>query len=195
MSVLSREFAQVATIPDTLRRHPGPLTVDRFTSLMRRMSPRRFRRALLAARMLAGVAAATALGACARRVPADTPATDADPAAAEMAVRQRPSMLEVRNGSNYDVTVFLLQGGRRERLGLVTSGATASYELADVHVGKEVRFHADPVGYNRTQTSAPVVLRPGLRVVLALERLLRSHTLSTYQVSALDGREPSPENR
>lgn len=141
--------------------------------MRRLLRPQTVRAALVPA-----VAILTLVAACAR----GRPVADAEPVAAIDTTRALvgPAVLEVRNGSNYDVTVFVLQGGRRERVGLVGSGATASFQVADHHIGREVRFLADPVGFNRSQRTDAMYLRPGVLVVFGLERLLRSHTVSVF---------------
>lgn len=142
-----------------------------------RATRRRRRLALVA---LAAAVTLPLAGACARAVPVAAPApAEADTVA--MAPEGTPeAMLEVVNGSNYDVRVYVIYGGQRRRLGLVTSQNTKQFGLPALLVGREVRFFADPVGARNTQRTDGLTVRPGQVVRFGLEKELRSHTLVYY---------------
>ncbi len=90
------------------------------------------------------------------------------------------AMLSVDNRSDYVVRFYVLRGNQRHRLGNVPAGSQATFELVPSVIDREIAFFADPVGFNRTQRTDYVLVRPGQSVKVELARELRSHFLSVY---------------
>lgn len=81
-----------------------------------------------------------------------------------------PSMVEIRNQSFYDVTIYVLRSGARFRLGTVSGNTTAILELprAMAYPGSVVRFMADPIGGRRTPHSQEIMIEAGGTIVLTV---------------------------
>jgi hypothetical protein len=73
------------------------------------------------------------------------------------------TFVRVDNRSMLDMTVYVLRGTERRRLGLVNALSTQTLEIPRVLVqGSGVlRFLADPIGSGRTPTSEEISVRPG----------------------------------
>jgi hypothetical protein len=71
--------------------------------------------------------------------------------------------LHVRNNNLFDVTVYLLDGGTRVRLGSVTGLSSQTLMMAShlVRGPRELRFLIDPIGGGRSWTSEPILVTPG----------------------------------
>jgi hypothetical protein len=71
--------------------------------------------------------------------------------------------VHVRNDNFYDVTVYLLDGGRRVRLGTVSGLSSGTLMLAPHLVPglRELRFLIDPIGGRRAWTSDAILVTPG----------------------------------
>jgi hypothetical protein len=84
---------------------------------------------------------------------------------------QRPeTFVEVENRSMLDMTVYVMRGGERRRLGLVNALSTQVLPIPPVLVeGLGVlRFVADPIGASRTPVSEEIVVRHGDTVRLII---------------------------
>ncbi len=80
-----------------------------------------------------------------------------------------------------DVTIHLLRGTARVRLGTVTSMKTETFVVPAVVVGSavEIRLLADPVGGD-AYISEPVLVQPGDEVVFQVASRLQQSSLSVY---------------
>ncbi len=101
-------------------------------------------------------AAALFLTACggARRQSADQPATT----------------LRVENQSFLDMTIYLIAGAQRVRLGLATGNSTTTLRIPQQYVfgASSLRFLADPIGSNRTPISESITVTAGDEVGLVI---------------------------
>ena len=78
--------------------------------------------------------------------------------------------VEVENQQFLDVTVFVLRGSQRIRLGTVPALTTRSFVIPEnlvVNV-KALRFLADPVGSNQRPVSQEISVMPGETVELVI---------------------------
>ncbi len=78
--------------------------------------------------------------------------------------------VEVENQKFLDVTVFVLRGSQRIRLGTVPALTTRSFVIPEnlvVNV-KELRFLADPIGSRETPVSEEIAVRPGETLELVI---------------------------
>jgi hypothetical protein len=73
------------------------------------------------------------------------------------------SFLRVDNRSMLDMTVYVLRGGERRRLGLVNALSTQMLSIPRVLIegAGVLRFLADPIGGTRTPVSEEIVVRHG----------------------------------
>jgi hypothetical protein len=104
-----------------------------------------------------------------------------NPASGEGELGERQSVLQVSNNNWSDMTVYLVRGTMRQRLGTVGSLTTSRFKLPE-HIFTSpdpVRLVADPIGGARTYTSPPVLIGPGQTVEWRLENNV---ALSSYFV-------------
>jgi len=80
------------------------------------------------------------------------------------------AVVVVENQAWVDVDVFVVYGGTRSRLGMVTGNSERRFTLrpAVVGRGRDVRFLADPVGSERTAESFEIYVAPGQEVRLTI---------------------------
>jgi len=81
-----------------------------------------------------------------------------------------PTTVLVDNQGFADMTIFVIEGGRRIRLGLATGNTQTRFRLPS-HLVKTLtplRFLADPVGSNRTPVSDEITVSPGDEVTLRI---------------------------
>jgi len=104
-----------------------------------------------------GLVAAAALG-CGR----SQASTDVDPNAS--------TRLVVENQAFPDMDIFVLEGGRRVRLGMANGNSKATFTIPKYLVRglTSLRFYADPVGGNRTPVTEEIQVSPGDEVVLRI---------------------------
>jgi hypothetical protein len=78
--------------------------------------------------------------------------------------------LVVQNQAFLDMTVYVLRGSERVRLGQATGNTTTRLRIpARMLAGPTpLRFLADPIGSNRTPTSSEILVSPGEEVVLTI---------------------------
>jgi hypothetical protein len=96
------------------------------------------------------------LAACARgRVPIDPNAE---------------TTIKVDNQASLDMTIYILRGSERIRLGTATGLSTKTFTIPkNVLFGATpLRFLADPIGSNRTPVSDEIVVVPGDQVTLRI---------------------------
>ncbi len=73
------------------------------------------------------------------------------------------AFVRVENRSMLDMTVYVVRGGERRRLGLVNALSTQMLPIPRVLVDGAgvLRFLADPIGGNRTPVSEEIVVNHG----------------------------------
>lgn len=78
--------------------------------------------------------------------------------------------VRVDNRSMLDMTIYVLRGAERRRLGLVNALSTQTLRIPRVLVegAGVLRFLADPVGSSRTPTSEEITVRHGDVVTLMI---------------------------
>jgi hypothetical protein len=76
--------------------------------------------------------------------------------------------VSVENQNFFDMTVYVLQNGRRIRLGIAPGHSTTVLTLPDylVMAGSELQFLCDPIGTTRTPVSERITVFPGDQLVL-----------------------------
>ena len=130
----------------SVRRHPG------------RARPRRRTSVLLAA----GLAVLLAAPGCASK----QGETEANAARAEAA----PTTVRVENRNFLDMTIYVLRGGQRIRLGLANGSSTARFTIPSrlVFGITTLQFLADPVGSSRTPISQEIRVTEGDEITLTI---------------------------
>jgi hypothetical protein len=83
---------------------------------------------------------------------------------------QAAAFVEVENQSFFEMTIYIVRGGNRVRLGNVGGNATEIFEIPRTFVnpGLPIRFLADPIGSRVTPTSQELPVWPGDRVRLRI---------------------------
>lgn len=72
------------------------------------------------------------------------------------------SVVQVENRNFYDMQVYAVRFGERQRLGLATGNRTTTFELPPHWTtGATVRFVASPVGSDKAAWSQDFTVRPG----------------------------------
>ena len=92
-------------------------------------------------------------------------------AAAAEAGNTRSITVRVVNHAWLDVTVYLLQGAHRDRIGVATASSTSTFQipLRQLSAGAEYRLYGDPVGSRQTVRSEPLHAQDGDVVTWTLE--------------------------
>jgi hypothetical protein len=80
------------------------------------------------------------------------------------------SYVRVENRSMLDMTIYVVRGGERRRLGLVNALSSQTLAIPSVVIDGSgvLRFLADPIGANRTPVSEEIVVRHGDVVQLTI---------------------------
>jgi hypothetical protein len=88
---------------------------------------------------------------------------DVDPQTVRTTVR-------VQNQAFNDMTIYVLRGAERVRLGIATGNATTTLEIPrNIITGVTgLRFLADPIGGTRTPVSEEITVSPGDQVTLTI---------------------------
>ncbi len=83
-------------------------------------------------------------------------------------------ILQVKNFNWSDVTVYMLRGGVRTRLGMVTSMGEALFRLPGAMFASSpnVRLILDPIGSPLAFTTDPIYAQPGQFVQMNVENYL-----------------------
>ncbi|HEX6534001.1 MAG TPA: hypothetical protein VF041_05360 [Gemmatimonadaceae bacterium] len=78
--------------------------------------------------------------------------------------------VKVENQGFADMTIYVLSGGQRIRLGLATGNQTSTFTIPSFLVGglTPLRFLADPVGSSRAPVSDEITVKPGDEVTLTI---------------------------
>ena len=87
------------------------------------------------------------------------------------AIPQRPeAFVRVENRSMLDMTVYVIRGSERRRLGLVNALSTETMPIPPgmIEGSGVLRFLADPIGGNRTPVSEEISVRDGDVVTLMI---------------------------
>jgi hypothetical protein len=82
-----------------------------------------------------------------------------------------PAMLEVENQNFLDMTVYVLEGGARQRLGVARGNSTTSLTIPERLIrggASPLRFLADPIGEEGLPVSEEMVVEPGDTVKLVI---------------------------
>ncbi|MGQ0562704.1 MAG: hypothetical protein ACT443_12620 [Gemmatimonadota bacterium] len=118
------------------------------------------------------VAAVALTGACA-------PATEQ--AASDPGARRR-AMLEVENNNWSDVTIYLVRGSMRTRVGSVVALGKAQFNIPAAYVvgTLDITLAADPIGSNDSYVSPPIQVFPGARLALTVGNQLRLSNFAVY---------------
>lgn len=111
-------------------------------------------------RRLLVLAMLSAVPACASHKSAET-----TPAPAE----QR-TVLKVDNQAFLDMTVYVLNGSQRVRLGIAGGKSVTALTIPSyvIHGAASLRFIADPIGGNRAPVSDEIQVEPGDEVTLTI---------------------------
>ncbi len=101
--------------------------------------------------------------ACAKTATTNRASTSAD------AISGR-AWVTVENRAFADMTIYVLRGAERARLGLVTGASTSTFQIPErmIFGTTALRFLADPVGSNRAPVSQEIGVQPGDTVVLTI---------------------------
>jgi hypothetical protein len=79
--------------------------------------------------------------------------------------------VRVVNHAWLDVTIYLLQGTHRDRIGTATASSTSTFQvpLRQLSAGREYQLYGDPVGSRQTVRSEPLRAQDGDVVTWTLE--------------------------
>lgn len=114
----------------------------------------------IAIRMMGAAALCLSIAACSHRAKPD-----------EGGSRTREkTTVQVENQGFSDMTIYVLAGGQRIRLGMATGNSTRTFTIPAYLVGglRPLRFIADPVGSNRAPVSDEITVQEGDEVVLTI---------------------------
>lgn len=91
-----------------------------------------------------------------------------------------PVTVEVTNQNRRDVRVFVIRSGTEVRLGTVVSGRTGTFSYRGLQPGaaETLRLGAEVIGSNDKFSSEAVRVAAGERVMLRLEDLIQSSSIS-----------------
>ncbi len=82
-----------------------------------------------------------------------------------------PATLEVENRAFLDMTVYVLDGAQRRRLGVATGNSTTHLSIPDYLIrggSAPLRFLADPIGGQRLPVTESVLVVPGDTVEITI---------------------------
>lgn len=107
---------------------------------------------------------------CARRQPTPELASAAD----SSEVPAGPASLEVENLSYFDVNIFVIQGSRNWRMGMVTATRTTRFKLTPEMIGRgPIQIYAEPIGSPKRLRSEEIPIRAGETLSWAINSELR----------------------
>src|SRR5688572_295328 len=97
-------------------------------------------------------------------------ASGADPLIPGQEAQSRRTTLRVENQAFNDMTIYVVRGGSRQRIGQVTGASSALLTIPESMVGggATLQFQADPVGSNRAPISESINVNPGDEVRLTI---------------------------
>jgi len=78
--------------------------------------------------------------------------------------------LTVENHAFLDMTIYVLRGSERVRLGLATGSGTSTFTIPAylTQMSPSLHFIADPIGGSRAEISEEITVSPGDDVVLQI---------------------------
>jgi hypothetical protein len=81
-----------------------------------------------------------------------------------------PTILRVENQGFLDMTIYVVQGYQRIRMGMATGNSITRFTIPKhVMFGlTDLAFYANPIGGNRTAISQQITVSPGDEVVLTI---------------------------
>lgn len=139
----------------------------------------------LGAALLVAVLASS--DACTRRAPRPQatpggPRAEGADSGTSVAARARAIPLDVENNYRADVTVLLVRGQQRRRLGTVPPNSRRRLQIPETFAADQGGFSlfADPVAGGESVSSQTVVARAGQRLVWTLESRLSRSVLVVY---------------
>ncbi len=90
--------------------------------------------------------------------------------------------LQVINHHWLDVTIYVLHGGQRTRLGVAGGSAQTRMSLPPslLRAGRELQLYGDPIGSTERAITEVVVVQPGQSIEWLLESGLDRSTVSVY---------------
>lgn len=103
----------------------------------------------------------------------------AEPAAAPAAASNEVA-IQVRNECSCSVTVYLLQGGQRSRIGTVRGLSTETFSLPRQSTG-DVQLLADAIGSLEAARTERLVVRAGQYIVWTLAADLSRSSVAVYE--------------
>lgn len=87
----------------------------------------------------------------------------------------------VENHNWLDMVVYAVRSGTRLRLGAVTTGSSAEFQLPSGFAsGAAIRLVADPVGSRRSYSTEPILLSPGRQLQFRVENNLAMSSVSVW---------------
>ena len=94
----------------------------------------------------------------------------------------RPVPVEIENHYQGDVTIYLVRGSLRQRLGMVTALGTAAYTFPWRWLSQSgsSRLMASPIAGPRAHLSEPLILQPGQWIKWTLQGDLDRSSLAVY---------------
>jgi hypothetical protein len=92
------------------------------------------------------------------------------------------TVVRVANNGWADVTVYLLDGGMRRRLGMVTGLSSQTFRLppAAVSSARPLQLLASPVGGSSSFVSTPWRVSPGQAIAMRVNQSLSMSTVSVF---------------
>jgi hypothetical protein len=89
---------------------------------------------------------------------------------ASAATEEPATTLLVENSSSFEMTIYVLRGAERVRLGTARASMDSRLRLPRglVFGATPLRFQADPIGSPRTPISQEILVRPGDEVTLRI---------------------------
>jgi outer membrane biogenesis lipoprotein LolB len=96
----------------------------------------------------------------------------------------RPDMvtIQVRNYNWQDVTVYILDGSLKKRLGFVTTTTTKTFNINEntLPPSGNIRLYADPIGANDTFASESINIGSGGTIIWEVRQPLNMSNLYIY---------------
>lgn len=96
--------------------------------------------------------------------------------------RKGPTTVSVTNNNWANVNVYLLRGGTRYRLGMVTSMSTSVFRVPGTAVLSQgdVRLMVDPIGSSQGYVTPSLVVSPGDNVEFTIQNHLPVSSVSVW---------------
>jgi hypothetical protein len=82
-----------------------------------------------------------------------------------------PASLEIENQNFLDMTVYVVEGGARQRLGVARGNSTTTLTIPEQLIrggASPLRFLADPIGQEGLPVTEEIVVEPGDAVKLVI---------------------------